>query len=50
MKTDYEKLRKIERNGSRRAKVFCKRARKFGWSATSIVCALKFGFDHFRIK
>ncbi|MBR8362148.1 hypothetical protein KDW55_02295 [Burkholderia sp. AU19243] len=42
------KLRNIERHGSRRAKVFAKRARRLGWTAESIVAALSYGFEHFR--
>lgn len=43
-----KKLQRIERQGSRRVKVFAKRARKLGWSAESIVCAVSFGFEHFQ--
>lgn len=44
----YQKLKNIERHGSRRRKVFAKRARRLGWSAESIVAALAYGFEHFR--
>lgn len=47
--TALRKLRNIERHGSRRAKVFAKRARKLGWTAESIVAALSYGFEHFGV-
>lgn len=45
MDNAHRKLRNIERFGSRRAKVFAKRARKLGWTANSIVSALAYGFE-----
>ena len=41
------KLNNIERHGSRRAKVFAKRARKMGWTVESIVAALSYGVNNF---
>jgi hypothetical protein len=39
--SDMRKLARIERHGSRRAKVFAKRARKLEWTAIDIVTALR---------